>query len=113
MYLLIAQLLAAFKTLITTSVIDSIVCGIEIDAYLSYLSHIIDFCIVFTLLGMLLMLNPTRRQLRNYIYVALAILIQLFFGHSNIALHIIAFVFGAIAVILPTAYRLIHPNESH
>ena len=69
--------------------------------------------IVFTLLGMLLMLNPTRRQLRNYIYVAFAVLIQLFWGHSNIALHIIAFAFGVIAVILPTAYRLIHNDSTN
>ena len=66
--------------------------------------------IVFALLGMLLMLNPTLRQLRNYIYVAISIIIQIFFGHSNIALHLTAFAFGAIAVILPTACRLIHPN---
>ena len=69
--------------------------------------------IVFALLGMLLMLNPTLRQLRNYIYFALSVIIQLFFGHSNTALHLVAFAFGAIAVILPAAYRLMHPHSTH
>lgn len=63
--------------------------------------------IVFALLGMLLMLNPTLRQLRNYIYVALTVILQLFFGHSNIALHLLAFTFGALAVILRSAAQKI------
>lgn len=56
--------------------------------------------IVFFLLGVLLMLNPTRRQVRSYIVVLLAIIIQFLKGDSNIALHIVAFVLGCLFVII-------------
>lgn len=49
---------------------------------------------VFFLLGALIMLNPTKQQVLNYIWVALTILVQIFFGKSNVALHIFAFVEG-------------------
>ena len=56
--------------------------------------------IVFFLLGILLMLNPTRRQLSSYMLVLLAIAVQFLKGNSNIALHIIAFVLGCLFVII-------------
>lgn len=55
---------------------------------------------VFFLLGMLIMLRPTLRQLQSYIYVAIAIIIQFFRGNSNVALHIVAFVLGALFIII-------------
>ena len=55
--------------------------------------------IVFFLLGELIMLRPTMRQLQGYIYVALAIVIQLIRGNSNVSLHIVAFVLGALFII--------------
>ena len=57
---------------------------------------------VFFLLGELLMLRPTLKQLQGYIYVALAIIIQIIRGHSNVALHIVAFILGALFIILRT-----------
>lgn len=59
--------------------------------------------LAYALLGMLLMLNPTLRQLKNYICVGLVAVLQCFFGHSNVVLHICAFVFGAVAVIIRCA----------
>lgn len=53
---------------------------------------------VFFLLGALLMLNPTVQQLRNYIWLALATLIQLYFGHTNVQLHTFAFTIGALYI---------------
>lgn len=53
---------------------------------------------VFFLLGVVLMLNPTMRQLRNYIWVALCTIVQLFFGKSNVPLHLFAFVEGCIYI---------------
>jgi membrane associated rhomboid family serine protease len=55
--------------------------------------------IVFFLLGELIMLRPTIRQLQGYIYVALAIIIQLIRGNSNVSLHIVAFILGALFII--------------
>lgn len=55
--------------------------------------------IVFFLLGELIMLRPTLRQLQGYIYVLLAIIIQIIRGKSNVALHIAAFVLGALFII--------------
>lgn len=60
--------------------------------------------IIFALLGSLLMLNPTLKQLKNFIYVALAVLISLFTDNSNVALHLLSFVFGALFIIILTAY---------
>lgn len=59
---------------------------------------------VFFLLGMLIILNPTLQQLKNYIYVGLALLVSIIFGNSNVALHVLSFVFGAIYVITLIAY---------
>ena len=59
---------------------------------------------VFFLLGALLMLRPTRRQLRSMIYVAIAVLISIFFGNSNEALHVLSFVFGCVFIIIRIAY---------
>lgn len=56
--------------------------------------------IVFCLLGMLIMLNPTLNQLKSYIYVAAAIVLQFIFGKSNIALHLVAFAAGALCIIV-------------
>lgn len=58
--------------------------------------------IVFFLLGELLLLRPTLKQLQGYIYVALAIIIQIIRGKSNVALHIVAFVLGALWIIIRT-----------
>lgn len=55
--------------------------------------------IVFFLLGELIMLRPTLRQLQGYIYVAIAIIIQIIRGKSNVALHIVAFILGALFII--------------
>ena len=59
---------------------------------------------VFFLLGMLIMLNPTIAQLKSYIYVALAVIISIIYGNSNVALHILSFVFGALYTITLIAY---------
>ncbi len=58
---------------------------------------------VFALLGILLLLNPTMRQVRNYLWVALAVGVQIYFGNSNVALHIVAFGLGAAAVVVRQA----------
>ena len=63
--------------------------------------------IVYCLLGMLIMLNPTRKQLLAYIWVAAAIVLQVFLGHSNIALHLIAFLVGSLAIIFKHAINKI------
>lgn len=55
---------------------------------------------VFFLLGMLLILNPTKRQLISFIPVAIAMLIQFFFSNSNIFLHILSFIYGVIFIII-------------
>ena len=59
---------------------------------------------VFFLLGMLIILNPTLQQLKNYIYVGLALLVSIIFGNSNVPLHILSFVFGALYTITLIAY---------
>ena len=58
--------------------------------------------IVFFLLGELLLLRPTWRQLQSYIYVLLAVIIQIIRGKSNVALHIVAFILGALFIIIQT-----------
>lgn len=58
--------------------------------------------IVFFLLGELIMLRPTLRQLQGYIYVAIAIIVQIIRGKSNVALHVAAFILGALFIILRT-----------
>ena len=58
--------------------------------------------IVFFLLGELLMLRPTMKQLQGYIYVAIAIIVQIIRGKSNVALHIVAFILGALFIITRT-----------
>lgn len=59
---------------------------------------------VFFLLGMLIILNPTLQQLKNYIYVAIAVIVSIIFGNSNVALHVLSFVFGALYTITLIAY---------
>lgn len=54
---------------------------------------------IFVMLGMLLALNPTKKQLLNFIYVALAVVISIFTGNSNVFLHILAFVLGGIYIL--------------
>lgn len=56
--------------------------------------------IVFFLLGELIMLRPTLKQLQGYIYVTLAVIIQIIRGKTNVALHITAFVLGALFIII-------------
>lgn len=57
---------------------------------------------VFFLLGELIMLRPTLKQLQAYIYVALAVIIQLIRGNANVSLHIVAFALGALFIIIRT-----------
>jgi membrane associated rhomboid family serine protease len=59
---------------------------------------------VFFLLGMLIILNPTLQQLKNYIYVVLAVIVSIIFGNSNVSLHALSFVFGALYTITLIAY---------
>lgn len=58
----------------------------------------------YFLLGMLIILNPTLQQLKAYIYVLLAVISSIFFGNSNVALHVLSFVFGALYIITLIAY---------
>lgn len=51
---------------------------------------------VFFLLGVLIILNPTYKQLLNYTWIVLAILIQIYFGKSNTPLHLFAFGEGVV-----------------
>lgn len=60
--------------------------------------------IVFFLLGMLLILNPTQRQLISFIPVAIAMLMQFFFSNSNIFLHILSFIFGVLFIIIKSIW---------
>lgn len=59
---------------------------------------------VFFLLGMLIILNPTKRQLISFIPVAIAIVMQIFFSNSNIFLHILAFIFGVLFIIIKSIW---------
>lgn len=49
---------------------------------------------VFFMLGMLLCLNPTRRQALAYLSVAIVLAMQWFLGTSNVLLHVSAMIFG-------------------
>lgn len=60
--------------------------------------------IVFTLLGMLLALNPTKRQLKAFIWVAAAVAVQWWFGKSNTMLHLTAMLFGSLWIIARILY---------
>lgn len=55
---------------------------------------------VFFLLGVLLMLNPTKRQALNYLWIVATLFLQWYFGKSNVALHVFAFVEGCLFVIV-------------
>ncbi len=55
---------------------------------------------VFFLLGVLIMLNPTKAQVLNYLWVVVAVFIQWYFGKSNVALHLVSFVEGSLFVIV-------------
>lgn len=59
---------------------------------------------VFFLLGALVMLRPTIKQLQNMIYVVIAVIISIFTGTSNVALHILSFVLGCLFIIIRIAY---------
>lgn len=54
---------------------------------------------VFFLLGALLALRPTKQQLKSYIFVAIAVLIQVIRGSSNVPLHLFAFAIGGLFII--------------
>jgi FtsH-binding integral membrane protein len=43
-------------------------------------------------------------QLMNYFYVAISVIVSIIFGNSNVALHILSFVFGALYTITLIAY---------
>lgn len=58
--------------------------------------------IVFFLIGELFMLRPTMRQLQSYIFIAIAIIVQIIRGKSNVALHIVALILGALFIIIQT-----------
>lgn len=49
---------------------------------------------VYFLLGALLMMHPTKRLALNYLWIIAACAIQWYFGKTNVALHIFAFVEG-------------------
>lgn len=51
---------------------------------------------VFFLLGVLLMLNPTKRQALNYLWLVATVAVQWYFGKSNTALHLFAFAEGVV-----------------
>lgn len=53
---------------------------------------------VFFLLGVLLMMNPTKKQLLNYIWLVATVIMQWCFGKSNVTLHLFAFVEGMLFV---------------
>lgn len=53
---------------------------------------------VFFLLGVLLMLNPTKRQALNYLWIVATVIFQWYLGKSNVVLHIFAFVEGCVFV---------------
>lgn len=55
---------------------------------------------IFFLLGVLLLLNPTRRQFLNYLWIVAAVCVQWYFGKSNVVLHVVAFVEGALLITL-------------
>lgn len=55
--------------------------------------------IVFFLIGELMMLKPNMNQLTSFIYITIAIIVQIIRGKSNVALHIVAFVLGALFII--------------
>lgn len=55
--------------------------------------------LVFFLLGVLLMLNPTIAQLKRYVWVGITVVAQIIIGHSNVKLHITTFVMGMLIII--------------
>lgn len=66
--------------------------------------------IAFFLLGVLLVLNPTWRQVRNYLWIAAAVAVQIYFGKSNTALHITCFTFGALYTVFHEFKRQYREN---
>lgn len=54
--------------------------------------------IIYSLMGMLIALMPTKQLLLNYLWLIPALIIQIIFAKSNVALHCIAFVLGYIEV---------------
>lgn len=59
---------------------------------------------VFFLLGMLVSLNPTRKQLMNMIWVVLSIVIGAIFGNSAVLLHILCFMLGVLFILIRLLY---------
>lgn len=57
---------------------------------------------VFFIIGELIMLRPNISQLWSLIYITIAIIVQFIRGNSNVALHIAAFVLGALFIIFRT-----------
>lgn len=53
---------------------------------------------VYFLLGVLIMMCPTKRLALNYLWVAAACLVQLYFGHTNVALHLFSFMEGVVYI---------------
>lgn len=67
---------------------------------------------VFFLLGLLLMLNPTKRQALNYLWIVATLIVQWYFGKSNVALHIFAFVEGCLFVcVREFIYQYVNPGR--
>ena len=55
---------------------------------------------VFFLIGELVMLRPNQSQIISLVYMSIAIIVQFIRGKSNVSLHIVAFVLGALFIIL-------------
>lgn len=66
--------------------------------------------IAFFLLGVLLLLNPTLKQVQSYMWIAAAVAIQIYFGKSNTALHLMCFVLGALYTIVHEFIRQYKAN---
>lgn len=66
---------------------------------------------VFFLLGMLIIMRPTKEQLKGYIWVLVAMLIQIYFGKSNTALHIVSFVGGSLFVIVKESIKIFNEHR--
>jgi len=67
---------------------------------------------VFFLLGMLIALNPTKKQFYSMVWVALSIAVGAIFGNSAILLHILCMIGGALYVVVRLLYvrRRLHKD---
>lgn len=59
---------------------------------------------VFFLLGMLLALDPTIKQLKSMVWVAASLVVGAIIGNSAVLLHILCFVYGALFVLMRVFY---------